>query len=297
MIIIGGSSNPNLAQQVANKLGYDFIIAETRKFADQELKVQISRDLYKQDVIILQSTTRPANDHLMELLLLADTAKRSGCRSIAAVMPYFGYSRQDRPSYEYGPISASLVARLIQTSGIDRVITVDLHSKQSEGFFKIGVKNLDPTELFIPACEEEKNYIIISPDIGGLPRARGLASKLGTDLAIINKSRNTNGECIMSEVIGHVAEKHCIIIDDIVDTGGTLCEAAKLLMHHGANSVSACITHAVFSEDCIDRIEQAGFLKFCITDTIYHHTLPSFIKVVPTSEIIVKALAYDDGSS
>ena len=292
MIIIGGSSHLVLAKQVSDKLGCDYIIANTKKFADQELKVQIDKDLYAQNVIILQSTTRPANDHLMELLLLADTAKRAGCNGITAVIPYFGYSRQDRPSYEYGPISASLVARLIETSGIDKVITIDMHSRQSEGFFKIGVKNLDPTDLFTKEFKRHNNYIIVSPDVGGLPRARMLASKLGTDLAILNKSRNFQGECIMSEVIGNVIEKDCIIIDDIADTGGTLCEAVKLLKQCGAKSVSACISHAVFSEDCIDKIDQAGFAEFFITDTIYHKELPSFIKVIPISGFIADAISY-----
>ena len=290
MIIIGGNSHPALARQVANQLGCECIIAHTNRFADQELNIQLYKDLCDEDVIILQSTTNPANEYLMELFLLADTAKRSGCNSITAVIPYFGYSRQDRPSYEYGPISASLVARLIETSGIDKVVTVDMHSKQSEGFFKIGVKNIDPTDLFIPVLQKNSNYITISPDIGGLPRARMLASKLGTDLAIINKKRNPQGQCMMSDVIGNVIGKDCIIIDDIVDTGGTLCKAAKLLMQNGARSVSACITHAVFSNDCLERIGQARFAELFVSDTIYHQNLPSFIKVVQISELLVKAL-------
>ncbi len=290
MIIIGGSSHPILAQQIAGKLGCDCIIANTKKFADQELKIQVNKDLHSEDVVILQSTTRPVNDYLMELLLLADTAKRAGCNSITAVIPYLGYSRQDRPSYQYGPISASLVARLVETSGVDKVVTIDMHSKQSEGFFKIGVKNLDPTDLFVNVLQKNSNYMVISPDIGGLPRARVLASKLGTDLAIINKTRDLEGKCTMSEVIGNVIGKDCIIIDDIADTGGTLCEAGKLLMQSGANSVNACITHAVFSENCIDIISRAGFAEFFITDTVHHQNLPSFINVIQTSELIVKAL-------
>lgn len=290
MIIIGGSSHPVLARKLANKIGCDYIIANTKKFADQELKIQINKDLHNEDVIILQSTTKPANDHLIELLLLADTAKRAGCNSITAVVPYFGYSRQDRPSYEYGPISASLVARLIETSGIDKLVTIDMHSKQSEGFFKIGVKNLDPSDLFVDLFKKNSNYIVVSPDVGGLPRARVLASKLRTNIAIINKTRNSDGKCLMLDVIGNVAGKDCIIIDDIVDTGGTLCEAAKLLNQNNANSVSACITHAVFSENCLDRISQVGFAKIFITDSIYHQKLPSFINVIQICDLIVKAV-------
>jgi ribose-phosphate pyrophosphokinase len=290
MIIIGGSSHSILAQQIAGKLGCDCIISNTKKFADQELKVQVNEDLHDEEVIIVQSTTRPANDNLMELLLLADTAKRAGCNSITALIPYFGYGRQDRPSYEYGPISASLVARIIETSGIDKVVTVDMHSKQSEGFFKIGVKNLNPTDLFVNEFEKRKNYVVISPDVGGLPRARVLALKLETDLAIINKVRNSDGKCSMSDIMGNITGKDCIIIDDIVDTGDTLCEAVKLLMQNGATSVSACITHAVFSENCIDRISRAGFSEFFVTDTINHQNLPSFIKVIPITKFIVNEL-------
>lgn len=166
-----------------------------------------------------------------------------------------------------------------------------MHSKQSEGFFKIGVKNLDPTDCFINTLQKNSNYMVISPDVGGLPRARILASKLKTDLAIINKTRDLQGKCIMSDVIGNATGKDRIIIDDIVDTGGTLCEAGKLLMQSGANSVSACITHAVFSENCIDKISRAGFAEFFITDTVHHQNLPSFINVIQTSELMVKALS------
>lgn len=290
MIIIGGSSNPILAEGIADKLGCDCIISNTKKFADQELKVEIDWDLHCEDVIILQSTTRPVNDHLIELLLLADTAKRAGCNSITAVIPYFGYSRQDRPSYEYGPISASLVARLIETSGVDKVVTLDMHSKQSEGFFKIGVKNIDTTNIFIDAFQENSNYIVVSPDIGGLPRARTLASKMGTEIAIINKMRDIQGNPIISDVIGNVAGKNCLVIDDIVDTGDTLCKAAKFLMQSGAISVSACATHAVFSGGSIDKIRRAGFAEFFVTDTIHNQNLPSFVNVIETSDLIVKAL-------
>ena len=292
MIIIGGSSHPKLTRYLAEKISCPWLIADTKRFTDQELKVCINQDVYEQDVVIVQSTTRPANDHLMELLLLADTTKRAGCNRITAVVPYFGYSRQDRPSYAYGPISASLVARLIETSGIDKIITVDLHSKQSEGFFKIGVKNLDPTELFAHAFPVQGNYTVVSPDVGGLFRARRLALKLNTDLAILNKTRNAQGECSMSAVIGNVVGKHCIVVDDIVDTGNTLCAAGALLMESGAQAVSVCITHAVFSENCVARIQKAGFSECFITDTIDHHNVPSFMKILSTRDLIVNALQH-----
>jgi ribose-phosphate pyrophosphokinase len=290
MIIIAGNSHVKLAQAVAEKLSAELIIANTKKFEDQELKVQIDKDLHERDVVILQSTSKPANDHLMELLLLADTAKRAGSRRIIAVMPYFGYNRQDKPSYTYGPISASLVAGLIESTGVDNVITVDLHSRQSEGFFKICMQNLDPLPLFLPLFQDKSDCVVVSPDIGGLARARAFADKLGAELAIINKSRKLSGECFMTEIIGNVTGKNCIIIDDIVDTGGTLCKAAELLKKNGAKSVSACITHGVFSGECIKKIAQTVFDKFYVTDTINHDQLPHYIKIITAEDLIVNAL-------
>lgn len=290
MVIIGATSHSVLAHTLAIKLGCEFIRSNTQRFFDQELKIQINKNLYNQDVVIVQSTSQPANDHLMELLLLADTAKRAGCRHLTAVIPYFGYGRQDRPSYDYGPISASLVASLLETSGVDRVVCVDLHSKQSEGFFKKGIKNLDPVDLFANEFKETKDLLVVSPDVGGILRAKKLAQKLSVDFAIINKNRSSSGACIMSEVVGAVAGKNCIILDDIVDTGNTLVEAAKVLKQNQALSVSACITHAVFSPGCVEKIEHAHFSKILITDTIHHQTYPSFINLIPVSDLIAKSL-------
>ena len=292
MVIISGSSHPILAQQVADGLGCEFIIANTKRFVDQELNVQINKDLYDRNVILLQSINRPVNDHLMELLLLAYIAKKSGCRSITAVIPYFGYSRQDKPSYEYGSASLQLIAKLVEASGIDKIITVDMHSKKSEDFFNIAIKSLDPTEIFITELKRNDNDIVVSPDIGGVPRAMALASKLKTDLAIIDKRRDFDGKCTMYNITRNVAEKNCIIIDDIVDTADTLCKAAKLLIQNGAKTIRACVTHAVFSANCIHQIEQIGFTDFFITDTISHHTLPSFIQIIPISRLIMNALSH-----
>lgn len=290
MIIIAGNSHTKLAEDIAKKLDVELILANTRKFEDQELKVQIGKDLYEEDVVIIQSTAKPANDHLMELLLLADTAKRAGAKRIISVIPYFGYSRQDRHSYKHDPISASLVARLIESSGIDNVITLDLHSKQSEGFFKNGTENLDPSQLFISAFNDKKNYIVVSPDIGGLTRAQRMANLLGVDLAVLNKSRVSSGDCVMLEVIGNVTGKDCIIVDDIMDTGNTIFKAANLLSERGANSVSVCITHAVFSGYCVKKIEKHNFKKFYITDTIKQDDVPSNINVVSVNNLIIEAL-------
>jgi len=293
-VIIAGQSHPKLAMQVAQAIGCKLIMANTQKFANEEFQLQINGDLYDKEVILLQSISWPANDHLMELLFLADAVKRAGGRHIVAVVPYLGYSRQDRSTYDYGPISASLVARLIQTSGIDRLITLDIHSKQIEGFFKIGVKTLETHSLFISdACFyniNNENSVVVSPDIGGLLRARKFAEHLGSDLAVINKKRTLQGKCMSLEVIGKVGDKHCIIIDDIIDTGNTLCNAARLLIEKGARSVSACVTHAVLSDKSIEKIERIGFSQFLITDTIFHQNYPSFIQLQSTAGLIASAL-------
>ncbi len=290
MIIIAGSSYVDLAQRVALELGASLIVADTQRFEDQELRIQISADLRGHDVVILQSTSKPANDHLMELLLLADTAKRAGCESITAIIPYFGYGRQDRPAYTYGPVSAALVARLIEDTGISRVITVNLHSKQSEGFFKMYVQNLDPLPLFISCIKGGVNCAVVSPDVGGLSRARALAERLDAELVVINKNRKITGECVVTNIIGNVRDKNCIIIDDIIDTGGTLCKSAALLREYSAKSICACVTHGVFSGQCIQMIEEAKFDQFFVTDTIKQQTLPDCIKLISISKFIADAL-------
>lgn len=290
MIVIGGSSHTELAKQIAASAGASYSQAQVKRFADQELKVQINDELRGANVYLVQSTTQPANDHLMELLLLADTAKRAGSQHITAVIPYFGYGRQDRPSYNYGPISASLVARLIETSGVDRVITLDLHSRQSEGFFKNGITNIDPSELFAKEFFDLEDNIVISPDIGGVPRARSFAQHIGSDLAIINKSRNTTGHCVMNEVIGSVEGRNCIIVDDIIDSGSTLFSASDILMEHGAKSVSACITHAVLSEQCVDRLNRQRFTRIVVSNSIHHNELPHQVELLSIHELIAKNL-------
>lgn len=292
MLIIAGISHPSLAQKVATHLGTEIILANSQKFNDQEFKVQIQKNLYQEDVVIFQSTSNPANDHLMELLLISDAAKRAGAKKIIAVMPYFGYSRQDRQSYEYGPISVSLIASLIEASGIDEVITIDLHSKQSEGFFKINIQNLDAVELFAHYFKNTKNSIVVSPDVGGLDRAQKFANILGCELAVINKVRKENGDCVMNDIMGNVADKHCILIDDIVDTGSTLCRALQLLRAKGAKSFDACITHPVFSKSALNKLERSGFNRIYITDTIKQDYLPDNIQIIPISKIIAKSLIF-----
>ena len=290
MIIIAGSSNPSLAKNIAAKIVAPCIQANIKRFEDQELRIQVEGRLYEQDAIIIQSTSKPANDHLIELLLLADTARRAGASRIIAIIPYFGYSRQDRPSYAHGPISASLVANLLEAAGIDRVITLDLHSKQIEGFFKIGVQNLDPFTLFVHLFADKKDHIIVSPDIGGLTRAKEFSHNLGYPLAVINKTRSPAGECSMDKVIGEVKAKHCIIVDDIIDTAGTICKAAELLMSKGALSVTACVTHPVLSGNAITLIDESALRKLYVTNSIIHPNLSNKIEVIAIDEILANSL-------
>jgi len=290
MIIIAGNNHIALANQIASDLNASVMLADIRRFGDQELRVQIRGDLCNQDVALLQSISSPVNDNLMALLLMADTAKRAGAKSITAITPYLGYSRQDRPSYHHGPISASLLATLIEAAGVDRLITIDLHSTQAEGFFKIAVQNIDPIPLFSPSFKNSHHAMVVSPDVGGMPRAQKLAVCLGTDLAFINKRRTQAGDCIMNDVIGTVKDKHCIIIDDIIDTGGTLCKAALLLLKQGAQSVSACVTHAVCSGDCFERVAQIPFVQFYVTDTIHQPSLPNKIQVISMRRLMIDAL-------
>jgi ribose-phosphate pyrophosphokinase len=291
MIIIAGKSHQELAKTIATKLSAPLIIANTKKFEDQELRIQVDGNLYEQDVVIVQSTSKPANDHLMELLLLADTAKRAGARQITALIPYFGYSRQDRPSYSNGPISASMVANLLEAAGINRVITLDLHSKQIEGFFRIGVLHFDALALFAKQFKNSnKDYIIVSPDVGGVTRAQKLADILELDIAIINKSRESNGDCVMNSVIGDVSKKNCILIDDIVDTSTTLIKACELLLQKNALSVCACVTHAVLSGNSIKNIENSPLTNLYVTDSIHNEKLPDKVKVITVSDIFIDAL-------
>lgn len=289
MKIIAGSSNIILAESIAKYLSVPCIKANVKKFEDQELRIQIEENLYEEEVIIVQSTSKPANDNLLELLLLADTAKRAGARRIIAVIPYFGYGRQDRPSYLHGPISASLVASMLEVSGINRIITLDLHSKQIEGFFKIGVQNLDSASLFMNLFEQE-NLVVVSPDIGGLSRAQNLSKRLNSGLVVINKTRHTSGQCQMTDLIGEVTNKNCIIIDDIIDTAGTICSAADLLKKKGALSVRVCASHPVLSGNAIDLIEKSCIEKLYITNSIMHKILPSKIEVIDLKEVLANLL-------
>ncbi len=289
MKIISGLSNPKLADQIAKEIGSVLLSTKIDNFNDGELRIQIL-DSLSEDVIIVQSTSTPVNDHLMELLLLADTAKRAGTKNIIAVMPYFGYSRQDRCTYKHGPVSASLIIKMLEVAGITKIVTLDLHSNQLEGMFNIPIINLSTESIFFPIIESKKNIIIISPDIGGITRARNYSSLLGIDFALVNKSRDISNVPSMNGIIGNVASKNCIIVDDIVDGASTICMAAKLLLKHGASNVEAIVTHAVLSGNAIIRIVNSSLKNIYVSDSIYHESLPNKFKVLPIRKIIGIAL-------
>lgn len=293
MKIISGSSNPKLASRISQEIGAKLLDTKIDNFSDSELRVQVSDNIGK-DIIIVQSTSTPVNNHLMELLFLADTAKRAGAQNIIAIIPYFGYSRQDRCTYKYGPISASLVIKMLESAGITEIITLDLHSSQLEGMFNVPVTNLSTESIFFPILKNKKNIIAVSPDIGGIQRARNYSSLLGVDLAIINKSRDMNNIPSMSEIIGDVAGKDCIIVDDIVDGANTVCMATELLLKNGAASVRAIITHAVLSGDAITKIENSSLENIYVSDSIYHEKLPDKFTVIPIHELIGRCFKYQN---
>ena len=271
MKLLACNSNKQLASKIASHLNISLVLAEVKKFADHEIFVEIAENVRGQDVFILQSTSYPANDHLMELLIVIDALRRASAKTITAVMPYFGYARQDRKVAPRTPISAKLIANLITSAGADRVLTLDLHAGQIQGFFDIPVDNLYASPLFIEHILKNfqvSDLTIVSPDVGGLVRAQNIASKISADLAIVDKKRAKPGESEVMNIIGNVANKNCIIVDDMVDSGGTLCNAAAALINQGAKSVSAYITHGVLSQNAWQKIANSQLKKLVITNSI-----------------------------
>ncbi|WFU57393.1 ribose-phosphate pyrophosphokinase [Bradyrhizobium pachyrhizi] len=269
--LVAGNSNPALAQEIAKGLGIELTKAVVRRFADMEIFVEIQENVRGSDMFILQSTSFPANDNLMELLIITDALRRSSARRITAVVPYFGYARQDRRSGSRTPISAKLVANLISHAGVDRVMTLDLHAGQIQGFFDIPTDNLFAAPLMVRDIKEKfdlAKVMVVSPDVGGVARARGLAKRINTPLAIVDKRRERPGESEVMNVIGDVAGYNCILVDDIVDSGGTLVNAAEALIAHGAKEVSAYITHGVLSGGAAARIASSRLKELVITDSI-----------------------------
>jgi ribose-phosphate pyrophosphokinase len=272
MKLLAGNSNRTLAQAVANHLDVPLTRAQVKRFADNEVWVTIDENVRGEDLFVLQSTSYPANDNLMELLICIDALKRASARRITAVMPYFGYARQDRKTGGRTPISAKLVANLLTRAGADRVLTMDLHSGQIQGFFDIPTDNLLAAPLM--AQDVKANYpksselMIVSPDVGGVVRALAVASRLDADLAIVDKRRSGPGKTEVANIIGDVSGRRLIIFDDIVDSAGTLCSAAQSLMDAGAAEVSAYITHGVLSGAACERVRNSVLKELVITDSI-----------------------------
>ena len=272
MKLLAGNSNRTLAEAIANYLDLPLTRAQVRKFADNELFVTIDENVRGEDVFLIQSTSYPANDHLMELLICIDALTRASAKRITAVLPYFGYARQDRKMGGRTPISAKLVANLISRAGASRVLTMDLHSGQIQGFFDIPTDNLIATPVL---AEDIRNHyrksgeiMIVSPDVGGVTRARGLAERLNAELAIVDKRRSGPGVSEVMNLIGDVKGRRCIIFDDIIDGGGTLCNAAKALIDHGAAEVSAYVSHGVLSGAAVERVRDSALKELVITDSI-----------------------------
>lgn len=299
MKLFAGNSNRQLADSVAKYLGMSVGRANVRRFADDEIFVEIQENVRGEDIFILQSTSRPANDHLMELLIMIDAFRRSSARRITAVLPYFGYARQDRRAQGRTPISAKLVSNLITEAGADRVLTLDLHAGQIQGFFDIPTDNLYAVPVMgrdIKAKYKNLNdLMIVSPDVGGVVRARSLAKRLDdTLLAIVDKRRDRPGESEVMNVIGDVTGKDCFLIDDIIDSGGTLCNAADAIMKNGAKSVTAYITHGVLSGAACERIKSSVLKELVITDSIQptpEVLATENIRVVSVTDLIGEAIA------
>jgi len=268
--VFTGTAHTELSKNIAKSIGCELSQSVISKFSDGEINVHVSESVRGKDVFIIQPTCVPANDNIMELLIITDALRRSSAKSITAVMPYFGYARQDRKAAPRVPITAKLVANLIQSAGITRVITMDLHAGQIQGFFDIPVDNLyaAPTFSEYIANKNLKNPIVASPDVGGVARARGFASKMGLDLVIVDKRREKANHSEVMNIIGDVSGKDVILIDDIIDTAGTIVGAAKALKQKGANSVMACCSHPVLSGPAIDRIENGELDELVVTDTI-----------------------------
>jgi len=272
MKLLAGNSNRRLSVAIARVLDVPLTKANIRRFADNEVFVVIEENVRGEDVFVVQSTSYPANDNLMELLICIDALARASARRITAVMPYFGYARQDRKTGGRTPISAKLVANLITRAGADRVLTMDMHSGQIQGFFDIPTDNLLATPLMASDIRQRERkpeeLMIVSPDVGGVARARSLAERLNADLAIVDKRRSGPGVSEVMNIIGEVKDRRCVLFDDIVDSAGTLCNAADALVKAGAMSVSAYVTHGVLSGGAVERVANSGLTELVTTDSI-----------------------------
>jgi len=297
MKLVAGNSNRPLAEAISGILNLPLTRSVVRRFADMEVFVEVQENMRGEDVYVLQSTSFPANDNLMELLILVDALKRSMARRITAVMPYFGYARQDRRPGPRTPISAKLVANLIERAGVDRVMTVDLHAGQIQGFFDIPTDNLFAAPTMVRDIQERygtDNLVVVSPDVGGVVRARALAKRIGVPIAICDKRRERPGESEVMNVIGDVDGKRCVLIDDIVDSGGTLVNAANALLEKGATEVVAYITHGVLTGGAVAKISASSIKTLIITDSIQPTdaaTSAPNIRVLSIAPLLAEAIA------
>ena len=297
MKLIAGNSNQPLAQAMADYLGMKLTDATIRRFADDEIFVEVQENVRGEDVFIIQSTSHPANDHLMELMITLDALKRASARRVTAVMPYFGYARQDRKPGPRTPISAKLVANLITTAGANRVLSVDLHAGQIQGFFDIPVDHLYARPVIVDDIRKQfsdlGNVMIVSPDVGGVVRARSLAGRIGADLAIVDKRRERANASEVMNIIGDVTGRDCVLFDDIVDTAGTLCNAANAIMERGAKSVSAYVTHGVLSGPAVERVQKSVLTSLTVSDSIAPTEAVSKcknIRILPLAPLLAEAV-------
>jgi len=294
--IFSGNSNPQLALNICTSLNVKLGTARVRNFSDGEIMVEIGENVRGRDVYIIQSTCAPTNDNLMEVLIMADALKRASAATITAVMPYYGYARQDRKAAPRTPITAKLVADLITTSGIDRVVTVDLHAGQIQGFFNIPVDNLYAAPVILNYLKKRfdgQPVVMVSPDAGGTERARAFAKRLGCTLAVIDKRRTGPNVAEIMHLIGDVRDKTAIILDDMVDTAGTLTQAAKALKENGAKAVFACATHGVLSGPAIERINNSDIEEIVLTDTIplgSKREQTSKVQVLSVADLLAEAI-------
>lgn len=294
--LVAGNSNRALSEAIAAYLSLPLAKAQVRRFADMEIFVEIQENVRGQDVFIIQSTSFPTNDHLMELLIISDALRRASAKRITAVIPYFGYARQDRKAGPRTPISAKLVANLITQSGVDRVLTVDLHAGQIQGFFDIPTDNLFAAPLMARDIQQHmdtSNVMVVSPDVGGVVRARALAKRIDAPLAIVDKRRERAGESEVMNIIGDVKGRSCILVDDIVDSGGTLCNAAEALLADGAKEVYAYITHGVLSGGAVARIASSKLKELVLTDSIQPTEavkVASNIRVISVAQLMGEAI-------
>lgn len=295
MKILGGSSNPQLLEKICNYTNVEPTHVEIARFADGEINMRIEETVRGHDVFLIQSTSPPVNDNLMELLIMIDALKRASAKTIAIVIPYYGYSRQDRKARGRDPITAKLVANLLTTAGATRLLTMDLHSEQIQGFFDIPVDNLQSFPVFVDFLRKSENLdknktVVVSPDIGAVKRARKFAEKMSLPIAILDKRRPKDNFAEVLHVIGDVNGMTAVLFDDMIDTGRTLIEGAKLLKNQGATSVIACATHGLFSQNALEMLNESEIDRIYVTDTIRHDDLPEKIKVVSIAPLFGEAM-------